>query len=113
VLVPERPGGLPMPAPSGWDELVRVCEIPSGHPQRAGPGPGVCWAEAGSTMAGERPKGRRVMLWGRRQQCEALDGLLAEVRAGRSGVLVLLREAGIGKTALLGYAAETAQDFQI
>ena len=34
-------------------------------------------------MAGDPPKGRRVMLWGRRQQCTALDGLLAEVRAGR------------------------------
>ncbi len=53
------------------------------------------------------------MLWGRRQQCEALDGLLAEVRAGRSRVLVIRGEAGIGKTALLGYAAETAQDFRV
>ena len=53
------------------------------------------------------------MLWGRRQQCEALDSLLAEVRAGRSLPLVLRGEAGIGKTALLGYAAETAQDFQV
>jgi len=53
------------------------------------------------------------MLWGRRQQCEALDGLIAEVRAGRSRVLVVRGEAGIGKTALLGYAAETAQDFQV
>jgi hypothetical protein len=52
------------------------------------------------------------MLWGRRQQCEALDGLLAEVRAGRSRALVIRGEPGIGKTALLGYAAETAQDFQ-
>jgi DNA-binding CsgD family transcriptional regulator len=53
------------------------------------------------------------MLWGRRQQCEALDGLLADVRAGRSRVLVVSGEPGIGKTALLGYAAETAQDFQV
>jgi DNA-binding CsgD family transcriptional regulator len=53
------------------------------------------------------------MLWGRRQQCEALDGLLADVRAGRSRVLVVRGEPGIGKTALLGYAAETAQDFQV
>jgi DNA-binding CsgD family transcriptional regulator len=42
----------------------------------------------------------------------ALDGLLADVRAGRSRVLVVHGEPGIGKTALLGYAAETAQDFQ-
>jgi len=53
------------------------------------------------------------MLWGRRQQREALDGLLADVRAGRSQVLVVRGEPGIGKTALLSYAAETAQDFQV
>jgi DNA-binding CsgD family transcriptional regulator len=53
------------------------------------------------------------MLWGRGQQCEVLDGLLAQVRAGRSQVLVVRGEAGIGKTALLGYAAETAPDFRV
>src|SRR5258707_12235694 len=53
------------------------------------------------------------MLRGRRQQCRALDALLADVRAGRSRVLVIRGEAGIGKTALLGYAAETAQDFRV
>src|SRR6266849_3916402 len=56
---------------------------------------------------------RRVVLRGRRQQCETLDGLLADVRAGRSRALVVRGEPGIGKTALLGYAAETAQDFQL
>src|ERR1700730_2515883 len=56
---------------------------------------------------------RRVMLRGRGQQCRALDGLLADVRAGRSRALVVRGEPGIGKTALLGYAAETAQDFQV
>src|SRR5258708_7466387 len=64
-------------------------------------------------VAGDAPGGRGVMLWGRRQQGEALDGLLADVRAGRSRVLVVSGEPGIGKTALLGYAAETAQDFQV
>ena len=53
------------------------------------------------------------MLWGRRQQCRALDGLLADVRAGRSRALVIRGEPGIGKTALLGYAAETAPDFRV
>jgi AAA ATPase domain len=53
------------------------------------------------------------MLWGRRQQFMPVDGLLADVRAGRSRVLVVRGEPGIGKTALLGYAAETAQDFQV
>jgi len=53
------------------------------------------------------------MLWGRKRQCSALDGLVAEVRAGRSRVLTVRGEPGIGKTALLGYAAGTAQDFQV
>jgi len=53
------------------------------------------------------------MLRGRGQQCRALDGLLADVRAGRSQVLVMRGEPGIGKTALLGYAADMAQDFQV
>jgi hypothetical protein len=42
-----------------------------------------------------------------------MDGLLAEVRAGRSRVLAVRGEAGIGKTALLGYTAEAAQDFRV
>jgi len=49
----------------------------------------------------------------RRQQCGALDRLLADVRAGRSRALVVRGEPGIGKTALLGYAAGTAQDFGV
>jgi DNA-binding CsgD family transcriptional regulator/tetratricopeptide (TPR) repeat protein len=53
------------------------------------------------------------MLWGRGPQCRALDELLGQVRAGRSRVLVVRGEAGIGKTALLGYAAETALDFRV
>ena len=54
-----------------------------------------------------------VMLWGRGQQCRVLDELIAEVRAGRNRVLAVRGEPGIGKTALLGYAAQTAQDFQV
>ncbi|HEX4690356.1 MAG TPA: AAA family ATPase, partial [Solirubrobacteraceae bacterium] len=42
-----------------------------------------------------------------------LDGLLDEARASRSGVLVLLGEAGIGKTALLEHAVESAPDFTL
>jgi len=53
------------------------------------------------------------MLRGRAVECGVLDGLVAEVRAGRSRVLVVGGEPGIGKTALLGYAADVAQDFRV
>src|SRR5712692_7568178 len=53
------------------------------------------------------------MLLSRRMECGVFDGLLADVRAGRSRVLVLRGEPGIGKTALLGYAAGTAPDFLV
>jgi DNA-binding CsgD family transcriptional regulator len=53
------------------------------------------------------------MIRGRRQQRSTLDGLLADLRAGRSRVLVVRGEPGIGKTALLGYATQTAPEFQL
>ena len=53
------------------------------------------------------------MLRGRRDECAVLDGLLQEVRAGRSGVLVLRGEAGIGKTALLEYVVAAASDLTV
>ncbi len=53
------------------------------------------------------------MLWGRKQECAVLDGLVADVRTGRSRALVVRGEPGIGKTALLGYAADTAPDFRV
>ena len=43
----------------------------------------------------------------------ALDGLLAGVREGPSAVLVIRGEAGIGKTALLRYAARHASGFRV
>ncbi|POX62873.1 LuxR family transcriptional regulator [Streptomyces sp. Ru62] len=47
--------------------------------------------------------GARTGLFGRRDECKVLDDLLAQARAGRSGVLVLRGEAGIGKTELLNH----------
>ena len=61
-------------------------------------------------MAGARSAAEIPMLRGRRDERAALDGLLDEARAGRSGVLVLRGEAGIGKTALLEHAIESAAD---
>jgi len=53
------------------------------------------------------------MLRGRRAEREALDRVFAAVRTGRSQVLVLRGEPGIGKTALLEYAVDQAADFRI
>src|SRR3954467_8866536 len=44
-----------------------------------------------------------AVLRGRRGECEALDRLVASVRAGQSRVLVLRGESGVGKSALLEY----------
>jgi DNA-binding CsgD family transcriptional regulator len=52
-------------------------------------------------------------LLGREREREALDGLLDGARAARGGVLVIHGEAGVGKTALLGYAVEAASEFRI
>src|SRR5215470_4765764 len=56
------------------------------------------------------PRGR---LHGRQRERAALDQLVAGVRVGRSGVLVLRGEAGAGKTALLGYLLERASGCSI
>jgi hypothetical protein len=61
-------------------------------------------------MADRRPAS---MLRGRHSECDVLDRLVEAVRAGRSGALVVRGEAGIGKTALLGYAIESASDLRI
>jgi DNA-binding CsgD family transcriptional regulator len=64
-------------------------------------------------MAGARSAAEVQILRGRRDERGVLDELLGEARAGRSGVLVLRGEAGIGKTALLGHAIESASDFTL
>ena len=53
------------------------------------------------------------LLFGRRGECAALDGLVAGARAGRSQVLVVRGEPGIGKTALLDYLETNAAGCRI
>src|SRR3954447_6198024 len=53
------------------------------------------------------------VLLGRRSECETLDRLVATVRAGQSSVLVVRGEAGVGKSALLGYLVERASGCRI
>src|SRR4051794_31646830 len=47
-----------------------------------------------------------MRLFGRDVECAELDALIAGTRRGRSATLVLRGEAGVGKTALLAYAAK-------
>lgn len=55
----------------------------------------------------------RHKLTGRGAECAQLDDLLAAARSGHSQILVLRGEAGIGKTALLGYLSDAAADFEV
>jgi DNA-binding CsgD family transcriptional regulator len=50
---------------------------------------------------------------GREEERLALERLLAEAREGRSGVLALVGEPGIGKTALLDHAAARADGMRV
>src|SRR4051794_29359751 len=61
------------------------------------------------TMPAQRPPGFR----GRASEREVLDRLLENARAGHSGAVVIRGEAGIGKTALLRYAARQASGFRV
>jgi hypothetical protein len=53
------------------------------------------------------------MLLDRLSERAALSRLLDAARAGRSGVLVMLGEPGVGKTALLEYAVESAAGLRV
>ena len=52
-------------------------------------------------------------LLGRRRECEVLDRLVADAAAGRSRVTVLRGEAGVGKSALLGYLCDRVAGWQV
>ena len=63
-------------------------------------------------MAGD-DVGASPELVGRARECAAIDRLLGGTARGQSGVLVVRGEAGMGKTALLGYAATRADDMRV
>jgi hypothetical protein len=52
-------------------------------------------------------------LLGRHRERQFFDQSLAAVRAGQSAVLVVRGEPGVGKTALLEYAVESARGFRV
>jgi len=54
-----------------------------------------------------------VELLGRARERDVIARLLEEARTGRGGVLLILGEPGVGKSALLGHAIDAARDFDI
>ncbi|MDF2826672.1 MAG: transcriptional regulator, LuxR family [Mycobacterium sp.] len=66
------------------------------------------------TVVPRIPVGRSgESLVGRGAECAALDKLATDVRAGLSGSVVFLGEAGVGKTRLLHYLADSARDVTV
>ena len=57
-------------------------------------------------------QGRAQRLRGRAAECETLRGVVSTVQARSHQVLILRGEAGVGKTALLGYVSELASEFR-
>jgi DNA-binding CsgD family transcriptional regulator len=64
---------------------------------------------AGVAGPGRIPGVSGPVLRGRARECARLDELLAAIGRGESGALVLRGEAGMGKTALLDYAASQGE----
>jgi DNA-binding CsgD family transcriptional regulator/tetratricopeptide (TPR) repeat protein len=54
-----------------------------------------------------------MRLLGRGAECEALDRVVADARAGHSRVAVLRGEAGVGKSALLGYLSDQVEGWHV
>jgi len=59
------------------------------------------------------PRSVSKKLLGRARECDTLDELLEVVRSGESRALVVRGEPGVGKTALLEYAVESASDLRV
>ncbi|ACU74002.1 transcriptional regulator, LuxR family [Catenulispora acidiphila DSM 44928] len=53
------------------------------------------------------------MLVGRHAECARLDALLTALRDGRSAALVVVGEAGVGKSALLDHAVRSGTDVRV
>jgi DNA-binding CsgD family transcriptional regulator len=64
-------------------------------------------------MAADSRRQSSRLLFGRDNERQVLDALLASARAGDAGALCLHGEPGIGKTELLNYAVDSASDFTV
>ena len=73
----------------------------------------VPWSSCGAVMGMQARSEPTPALLGRQREREALDGLVEDLRSGRGWALVVRGEAGVGKSALLEYAAGTAPDMRV
>ncbi len=79
-----------------------------GEGTRDGRLPGQVYSGESATAAPWQPP-----LLGRHDECAAIDRLLDGVRRGASGALLIRGEPGLGKSTLLGYAAQVAEGFRL
>src|SRR6516165_11121942 len=98
VAAPSR-CGLPGFLNADIRELAQACRV-----SRAGGLVPDSWAVMGMRTRSEPT----LSLVNRQRERAALDGLLGDLRAGRGRALVVRGEAGVGKSALLQYAAGAA-----
>jgi hypothetical protein len=64
-------------------------------------------------MTDSELQARRPGLVGRGSECAVIDRLLEGASRGESGSLVVRGEVGVGKSALLGYAADRAGEMAV
>ncbi len=57
--------------------------------------------------------GSGLGLLGRQSECALLDHIIADLHSGESGVLVMRGDAGVGKSALLRYAMDSASGVRV
>ena len=117
VQLPQRPARRPSAARPD-QAACRAVDPRRSVPVRTevwpGPNPtGPASPTAPGSPVGTGSDRRAAGFRGRRGECEVLGGLLDGVRAGRSAVLVLQGEAGVGKTALLDHAVASAADLRV
>ena len=82
-------------------------------PRRSAPWGTVAWLAPSVSSWCMVTRSRGVALLGRSGEIEALGRLLATAREGRSGVLVMVGDPGVGKTAVLEHLVESAPEFRI
>jgi hypothetical protein len=94
--------------------VTRIGSLPSGLPylrlgggQQGRPCAVLQVGRAGPMGGDSELRGRASGLLDRSGECAVLDQLIDAVRAGKSQVLVVCGEPGVGKSALLDYLAGT------